>query len=66
MNNSYFYIDTNTKGQFYWRLRDRNSEIIAVSGESYVTKYGCQRAIDNVKREVPRAGVIDLTKKAVG
>lgn len=66
MNNSYFFIDTNVQGQFYWRLRDRNSEIIAVSGESYVTKYGCQHAIENVKREAPRAGIIDMSKKAAG
>ncbi len=45
--------------QYYWVLLDGNNRTIAWSGESYVNKSGCQRAIDNVRYEVPSAGVVD-------
>jgi uncharacterized protein YegP (UPF0339 family) len=44
-------------------LRDGNSKIIAVSGEGYVTEYGAERAIENVKIEAPKAPIYSLVKK---
>lgn len=42
-----FYIYT-SKGKYFWRLKARNGEIIAV-GESYETKMGAMHAIALVK-----------------
>ena len=50
-----FFIYEDNRGEYRWRLRDNNNQIIAVSGEGYTTKYGCKRAIQNVKAEVLKA-----------
>jgi uncharacterized protein YegP (UPF0339 family) len=48
-------------GEFRWRLRADNGEIIADSGEGYKAKADCQHGIDLVKSEAPTAAVQDLT-----
>jgi hypothetical protein len=53
--------DTATPPQFRWRLRAENTQIIAVSGEGYVSKQGCQDGIASVKENVPKAKTVDLT-----
>lgn len=58
-----FFIYDDARGEYRWRLRDNNNQIIAVSGEGYTTEYGCKRAIENVKIEVPRALIYSLVKK---
>ncbi len=54
---SAFFIYKDSRGEWRWRLRDNNNEIIAVSGEGYTTEYGCKRAVQNVKGEAPNAYV---------
>ncbi len=45
----YFQIwKSDNDGQWYWRLRAANNEIIA-HGEGYQNKSDCQHAIDLVK-----------------
>lgn len=56
-----FYIYKDAAGEYRWRLRAGNSEIIAVSGEGYVQKYNCRAAIDLVKQHAASASVIDIT-----
>jgi uncharacterized protein YegP (UPF0339 family) len=51
----------NTQQQYYWVLLDNNYRTIAYSGESYVSKYNVERAIANVRGEVPGAYVVDDT-----
>ncbi len=58
MTISAFFIYKDSRGEYRWRLRDNNNEIIAVSGEGYTTQYGCERAVRNVKGEVPNANVL--------
>jgi uncharacterized protein YegP (UPF0339 family) len=60
---SAFFIYRDSRDEYRWRLRDNNHEIIAVSGESYVTKYGAERAVDNVKAEIPNASVVSMVGK---
>ena len=48
-------------GEFRWRLRADNGEIIADSGEGYTDKDDAQHGIDLVKAEAPTAAVQDLT-----
>ena len=44
-------------------MRDNNNEIIAVSGEGYVSEYGAERAIKNVKVEAPEAPIYSLVNR---
>jgi uncharacterized protein YegP (UPF0339 family) len=44
-----YYIYKDAQGQWRWRLRAANKEIIAVSGEGYWNKGDCRAAIDLVK-----------------
>jgi uncharacterized protein YegP (UPF0339 family) len=43
-----YYMYKDTVGQWRWRLRAENQQIIAVSGEGYYNKQDCRRAIDLV------------------
>lgn len=56
-----FVIDKAKDGQYYWRFRARNGEIICHS-ETYTTKQSCQNSIQVMQREVPQAEVLDVTK----
>jgi uncharacterized protein YegP (UPF0339 family) len=47
-------------GQYRWRLRAINGEIIATSGESYERKQEVSKAIMRVKAAVPAAVVEDV------
>jgi len=55
-----FEIYKDKKGQFRWRLRADNNQIIA-SGEGYTTKAGCKNGIESVKKNAPKAEVDDQT-----
>lgn len=60
---SAFFIKEDARGEYRWHLRDNNHEIIAVSGEGYVTEYGAKRAVDNVKAEAANAQIISMVNK---
>jgi uncharacterized protein YegP (UPF0339 family) len=55
-----FEIYKDAKGEFRWRLRADNNQIIA-SGEGYTTKAACQNGIESVKNNAPKAEVDDQT-----
>ena len=55
-----FVIYKDTAGQYRWRLRAANNEIIAVS-EAYITKQGTEHSIYLVKALAQSADVVDLT-----
>lgn len=52
-----FQIFKDARGEFRWRLRAGNNEIIATSGEGYKAKVDCEHVIDLVKRDGPSAPV---------
>jgi uncharacterized protein YegP (UPF0339 family) len=54
-----FFVDTDSQGQYIWRLRASNHEIIA-HGESYWNKADCLHAIDLVK-STQGTMVVDMT-----
>jgi uncharacterized protein YegP (UPF0339 family) len=56
-----FEIYKDSNGQFRFRLKAPNGEIIAV-GEAYTTKDACRNGIASVKENTPRAGIADLTQ----
>ncbi len=53
MQNPKFQIFKDRKGEFRFRLKAKNGEIILASSEGYVTKQGCQRGIASVKLNAP-------------
>ena len=55
-----FEIYKDRKGEFRWRLRANNNQVIA-SGEGYTTKAACKNGIASVKKNAGRAKVEDQT-----
>jgi len=55
-----FELFTDTSGQFRFRLKAGNSEIIATS-EAYTSKGGAENGIRSVKENAPAAGTDDQT-----
>ncbi len=55
-----FEIFKDESGQFRFRLRAANNQIILAS-EAYTTKAACTNGIESVKQNAPIAGVEDLT-----
>lgn len=56
-----FEIYKDASGQFRFRLKAPNGEIIAV-GEAYTTKDACKNGIASVKENAPKAETVDLTQ----
>jgi uncharacterized protein YegP (UPF0339 family) len=62
-----FEVYKDKAGEFRWRLRAQNSQILATSGDGYVAKRDCLHAIDSVKRAAANAPVEDMAEtKAQG
>ena len=55
-----FEITKDVAGEYRWRLRAPNGEIIAV-GEGYKQKQGCKKGIASVMENAPKAIIQDLT-----
>jgi uncharacterized protein YegP (UPF0339 family) len=53
-----FEIYKDKKGEFRWRLRADNNQVIA-TGEGYASKAGCKNGIESVKKNAPKAEVLD-------
>jgi len=50
-----FEIFKDKAGEFRWRLRHRNGEILADSGEGYADRSGARDGIESIKRNAPGA-----------
>jgi uncharacterized protein YegP (UPF0339 family) len=57
-----FQIYQDRKGEYRWRLRARNGEIIADSNEGYSSKANCKHGIDLVKQQAASAEFEDQTE----
>ena len=55
-----FEVYKDASGQFRFRLRAANMEIIAVS-EAYTSKAACMNGIESVKTNAPAAEIEDQT-----
>jgi len=53
-----FHVYQDNAGEWRWRLVTPNGNIIADSGEGYVSKQGAKRGIESVKRNAPEATVV--------
>ena len=56
-----FQIFQDDSGEYRWRLRADNNEIVAAS-EDYTNKSNCKHGIDVVKKLAKSAKVEDLTE----
>ncbi len=56
-----FELYEGSNGQFRWRLKSGNGQIIATSGESYTTKSSASNGIAAVQRDAADAETEDLT-----
>ena len=56
--NPTFEVYTDKAGEFRFRLKASNGEIIA-TGEGYKAKSGCMNGIESVKKNAPEAAVED-------
>jgi uncharacterized protein len=55
-----FELYRDAVGQWRWRLRARNGEIVAESGEGYVRRADCEHGIELV-RQSAEARIVDMT-----
>jgi uncharacterized protein YegP (UPF0339 family) len=46
-----FETYTDTKGEFRWRLKSSNGQVIATSGQGYKDKRDCKNAIERIKKD---------------
>jgi uncharacterized protein YegP (UPF0339 family) len=56
-----FEVYKDRAGEFRWRLRATNSQVMAMSPDSYKAKRDCLNAIESVKRDVANAPVEDVS-----
>src|SRR5262245_14361570 len=55
-----FEVYKDKGGEFRWRLRAQNSQVIATSGDGYKEKRSCLAAIESVKRDAAAAPVQEV------
>lgn len=56
IGNAAFEVYEDSAGEYRWRLRHRNGNILSDSGEGYDSRAGAIRGIESVKRNGPDAG----------
>ncbi|WP_435335732.1 YegP family protein [Haloarchaeobius sp. TZWWS8] len=57
---SKFELYTDKRGEFRWRLRASNGQIIATAGEGFKSKANAKRNIETVKKAARRADVTEI------
>jgi uncharacterized protein len=55
-----FELSKDKAGEYRWRLRHQNGNIIADSGEGYVTKANALNGIESVKKNVTGANIKEM------
>ena len=60
LKNPKFEIYKDKAGEFRYRLKASNGEIIA-SGEGYTAKQGVKNGIESIKKNAPDAEIVDRT-----
>jgi len=56
--NPKFEVYTDKKGEFRFRLKATNGQIIA-TGEGYAAKAGCLKGIESIRKNAPDAAVVE-------
>ena len=55
-----FEIYADASGQYRWRLRSSNGQIVASSGEAFASKANATRAAENVRDNAGSATIVDV------
>ena len=55
-----FEVYKDAAGEYRWRLRAQNTQVIATSGDGYAEKRSCLDAIESVKRNAADAPVKEM------
>ena len=64
MSKATFELYEDSAGEYRWRLRHDNGNVIADSGEGYASKSGAKDAIERVQGYAPDADVLDVGQAA--
>jgi uncharacterized protein YegP (UPF0339 family) len=59
-----FEVYKDRAGEFRWRLKAQNTQVLATSGDGYKTKRDCMSGIESVKRAAAEAPVEDVSEAA--
>ncbi|WP_267639221.1 HVO_2922 family protein [Haloarchaeobius amylolyticus] len=59
-----FELFTDRKGEYRWRLRHDNGNIIATGGESYSSKASAKKNIESVQKNAGGADVVEVASTA--
>ncbi len=59
-----FEIYKDAKGEFRWRLKASNGQIVATGGQGYSAKADCKHAIESIQKNAASATIEDSTAKA--
>jgi uncharacterized protein YegP (UPF0339 family) len=57
-----FEIYKDAKGEFRWRLKASNGQIVATGGQGYAAKADCKHAIESIQKNAAAATIDDTTK----
>jgi uncharacterized protein YegP (UPF0339 family) len=57
-----FEVYKDKSGEFRFRLKDGEGNLLAISAKGYDKKAGCQTVIDAIKRDAAKAKVEDVAK----
>lgn len=60
--NPKFELYTDKAGEFRFRLKAKNGQIIAV-GEGYKAKAGCKNGIESIRKNAPEAEIVEEQPK---
>jgi uncharacterized protein YegP (UPF0339 family) len=55
-----FELYKSPNGEFRWRLRADNGNVIATGGEGYASKASAKAGIESVKKNAPAASVEEV------
>jgi uncharacterized protein YegP (UPF0339 family) len=61
-----FEVYKDKAGEYRWRLRTTNTQVIAASGQGYSSKRACEEGIESVKKNAPDAAVEEKESDASG
>ncbi|MFB6074402.1 MAG: HVO_2922 family protein [Haloarculaceae archaeon] len=59
-----FELYEDAAGEYRWRLRHRNGNVVADSGEGYTARHNAQNGIESVRRNALGAGLLEIPAAA--
>jgi uncharacterized protein YegP (UPF0339 family) len=58
-----FELYADRGGEYRWRLRHRNGNVVATSGEGYTRKHNARKGLASVRRNALGAGVLEIESR---